>query len=216
MQTYEKVYFIDLLNKPYLGKDVRERLLIIGLTVFFSVGLAMMLHIVVLIIFLLINLVFNVEELIVFQFLSNYRVDTVILLTFPCAYILFKEIIKNIEAKLYVFNQKVKLSLAAQNGNCETIKQILEEGYDIWNILNGFTHEEIQEFGPCEKIELVEGKTPLMYAAENNQLKSLKTLLKEGSDVNYRDCYGETALDYAKWKKHKQIINELIKHGAKD
>lgn len=70
------------------------------------------------------------------------------------------------------------------------------------------------------------GKTPLMYAAQYNQLASVKLLLNAGAAVNAEtiiptdDCnytlskYGMTALHYAVRYSSKEIIELLLEKGA--
>lgn len=70
------------------------------------------------------------------------------------------------------------------------------------------------------------GKTPLMYAAQYNQLESARLLLDAGADVNAEtiipadDCnftlskYGMTALHYAVRYSSKDLIELLLEKGA--
>ncbi len=70
------------------------------------------------------------------------------------------------------------------------------------------------------------GKTPLMYAAQYNQLASVEILLNAGADANSQtiipndDCNftlsksGMTALHYAARYASKAVIEQLVQHGA--
>ena len=70
------------------------------------------------------------------------------------------------------------------------------------------------------------GKTPLMYAAQYNQLRSVEILLTGGADANSQtiipndDCSftlrksGMTALHYAARYASKEVIEKLVQHGA--
>jgi hypothetical protein len=73
------------------------------------------------------------------------------------------------------------------------------------------------------------GKTPLMYAAQRNQLDSVKTLLKYNADVNLLTSkvgssypcafytlyqYNVSALHYAARFAEPEVIQALISHGA--
>ena len=44
--------------------------------------------------------------------------------------------------------------------------------------------------------------------------KYVKMLLEAGADINAKDKDGKTALDYAKERKDKEIIDILLKHKA--
>lgn len=39
-------------------------------------------------------------------------------------------------------------------------------------------------------------------------------MIRNGADVNVKDNYGRTALDYATARGHKDIVDLLIKNGA--
>jgi ankyrin repeat protein len=56
------------------------------------------------------------------------------------------------------------------------------------------------------------GETPLMYAAERNNVSLLKNLIEAGADINQRDKDEYTVLKYA--SGNKKIITNLVKAGA--
>ncbi len=59
-----------------------------------------------------------------------------------------------------------------------------------------------------------EPKTPLFEAVEVGNLKTLKQLIKSGSDVNSVLSDGTTALMVAAEKGHDKVVAELVKSGA--
>ena len=63
----------------------------------------------------------------------------------------------------------------------------------------------------------VEGRTPLMYAANNDRLPlaTVKLLIEHGADVNAKANDGMTALDSAWLHGHSPIVDLLIAKGAK-
>ena len=54
----------------------------------------------------------------------------------------------------------------------------------------------------------------LLEAVENNSLKAIKSLIKEGADVNATNRNDDTALMYAAYKGDKQTGELLIENGA--
>jgi uncharacterized protein len=56
--------------------------------------------------------------------------------------------------------------------------------------------------------------TDLMRAALEGQTETVKTLLKEGADVNARDSEGRTALMFAVVNMHTDSAKVLLEHGA--
>ncbi|MBF0381941.1 MAG: ankyrin repeat domain-containing protein [Magnetococcales bacterium] len=61
----------------------------------------------------------------------------------------------------------------------------------------------------------LQGQTPLMWAAQNGEVKIAKQLLKAGADVNAADWWGRTALTFALTQNNKDFITLLIEHKAK-
>ena len=54
------------------------------------------------------------------------------------------------------------------------------------------------------------GRTPLHYAASNNQLESLRRLLKYGANIDAQTIGGDTALMKATELGHFEIVKELM------
>jgi ankyrin repeat protein len=51
--------------------------------------------------------------------------------------------------------------------------------------------------------------TPLMWLAQNGNIEGVKYLVEKGSDINIKDEYGQTAIDYAKKNRHTDIVKYL-------
>ncbi len=58
-----------------------------------------------------------------------------------------------------------------------------------------------------------DGKTPLMYAAERGDYKSLQLLLEAGAEINAVDNYGNSALIYAANSGNKKTLETLGNAG---
>lgn len=58
------------------------------------------------------------------------------------------------------------------------------------------------------------GRTALMKAVLSNQFEAVKMLIENGADVLLKDCSQKTAIDYALYKKDKDVIC-LVKDAAK-
>jgi len=94
-------------------------------------------------------------------------------------------------------NQDVKLFNAAQRGNLEEIRALLEQGADI-NIRLG-----------------VDQWTPLMTAAREGRLEAVELLLAEGADPNIRDArFNKNAYHWALQYGHREIARVLLDNGA--
>lgn len=118
--------------------------------------------------------------------------------------------ISDIKAISIDFNKKKQVGDSILNlalGNQEALSYLLGEGVDP-NQPNAF------------------GKTPLMYAAQYNQIGAAKLLLEAGADVNVRTTKppqvcgynlhttGMSALHYATRYASSDFIRLLVEHGA--
>ncbi len=90
------------------------------------------------------------------------------------------------------------LHVSASNGRLEMSQFLVEQGAEINAVeysplVKGFSHWR----EPKPGLPSSYGRTPLHYAAMHNHLEVAEFLLKHGADVNQRDLYDWTALDYA-------------------
>ncbi len=89
------------------------------------------------------------------------------------------------------------LFFAAKDGNAEKLVKLLEKGASA----------------DCRNEK---GLTPLHVAVSNRRAASVQVLIARGADVNAQTDYGETGpLDLALEGKYEQIVQLLLKHGAK-
>ncbi|TFD93999.1 hypothetical protein E3T61_03095 [Cryobacterium lactosi] len=65
-----------------------------------------------------------------------------------------------------------------------------------------------------EKAELVNGKTPLMFWANNGFADAVESLLDAGADVRTVDDDGDDAQSYAISRQHLEVLESLLEHGA--
>jgi ankyrin repeat protein len=56
------------------------------------------------------------------------------------------------------------------------------------------------------------GRTPLMYASIGNRGKALEFLLRQGAIATTQDANGRTALLWAAYYGHAEIVRTLIRH----
>jgi ankyrin repeat protein len=95
-------------------------------------------------------------------------------------------------------NGETPLYIAVQTGSEEGIKLLSEQGADI-------------------NIKDIYGNSPLHYAAGIGQLEIVKLLIKEWGDdvVKAKNNNNESALHCAAKGGHVQVVDLLIRHGAK-
>ena len=86
---------------------------------------------------------------------------------------------------------------AARTGNVEAVKQHLAAGADV-----DATVEE-------------DRTTPLHGAALNGHKEVAELLIAKGANVNAKDGFGRTPLDWAIDDNHTETADLLRKHGAK-
>ena len=58
------------------------------------------------------------------------------------------------------------------------------------------------------------GKTELMRAVENRNMKTVQYLINNGANVNLKDKFGRTVLNYAIWERDQETVQTLIDNGA--
>jgi len=121
---------------------------------------------------------------------------------------------------------------AAYKGDLEKVKEIIDRNPNQINVQDelDFTplhlasskgHIEIVEFllnhGADMELEIFDGETPLMLAAQHarhRRYETIKTLLEHGAKVNHKDEVGRTALHYAAMNSGMDVMNLLISYGA--
>ena len=90
---------------------------------------------------------------------------------------------------------KTALNHAAQRGDVEMLKSLLEKGADVFAV-------------DCAS------KTPLHYAAQNGHIKISESLFDKYADVRAVDNFGQTPLHCAAQNGHIDISNSLLDNGA--
>ncbi|CAG8498882.1 14631_t:CDS:2 [Acaulospora morrowiae] len=90
----------------------------------------------------------------------------------------------------------LKLVQAIRNGDTATVKQLLQEGADVW-----YRDEQ--------------GVSPLHVACEIGNRDIVSILLQEGHAWNAIDTSGTTAGEYAKRNGHEEVYEMLIEEGCR-
>lgn len=94
------------------------------------------------------------------------------------------------------------LHFAAQNGNIDVVKYLIEHGADI----------------KAQDISL--SRSAIHFAAENGNLDTIKFLAEKGVDLQDKDSLGATALHYAaksnRLEVMKYLVSKKIDYTAKD
>ena len=63
--------------------------------------------------------------------------------------------------------------------------------------------------------QVIDDETPFLHCWKNSRFKSAGFLLTAGSNVNFQDSKGKTALHYALEKSFEpKLVRLLVKHGA--
>ena len=92
-------------------------------------------------------------------------------------------------------DQQKELIAAARTGDCDTLRRLIAEGYDI----------------DCE---LKYGSSALTIAASRGQVEALKILVEGGAKVNRRNQFGSSPLQEACDRGHLEAIRVLAELGA--
>jgi ankyrin repeat protein len=121
------------------------------------------------------------------------------------------------------------LAVACTNGNAEIIKRLLDAGADPNTItVDGETVlMEASRTGKPEAVKLLlahgakanaqeelRGQTALMWAAAENNVDVVNTLVEAGADINARSRGGFTPLLFAVRAGSKASVNALLDRGA--
>ena len=94
---------------------------------------------------------------------------------------------------------RTALIRACENGNEDIVKTLINNGANV-NLATDHEH----------------GKTtPLMEAAANGYTNIVIILIENGADVKAKSRRGYTAIDFAWINKHKEIVEILLRNGAK-
>lgn len=83
-------------------------------------------------------------------------------------------------------------------------------------VLEGDTAKvnELLNSGVDPNIQDIDGWTPLMWAAQDNNISMINLLIESGADPNLQDYYEETALLQAVYQDNKEAIKVLIDAGT--
>jgi len=95
-----------------------------------------------------------------------------------------------------------KFNIAMKKNNSKEVRALLRSQKNPKKIQNAFLS--------------IYHETPLMRACfRGRDFKVVKVLVEEGAEVNFADSHGFTALYFAVEKERTEIVNYLLKNGAK-
>ena len=98
-----------------------------------------------------------------------------------------------------VISRKLMVWYALHSENGNVLHKLINEGVNVVDLRN----ESVYYY-----------YTALMDASRQGYLRFVQELIKQGSDVNFKDRYGKTALMYAEENGQRAVADELIKSGA--
>ncbi|CAH1380423.1 hypothetical protein MTP99_004435 [Tenebrio molitor] len=86
----------------------------------------------------------------------------------------------------------------------------------VWGIKNGDLEQvkDIVEKKAVNVNEQIDGRPPILYAADYGQTDVIQYLISAGADVNSKDKHGITAILAAIWEGHKDCVKILLANGA--
>jgi ankyrin repeat protein len=128
---------------------------------------------------------------------------------------------------LSIEEKNKRLIKAAEKGRLDIIKLLIEyevdinvkdeNGDSILMIASLYNHLEIAELliKMGANVNIKDGDAALMKATRNNRLYLVNLLIKAGAYINIKNKNSFTALLLAKAYYYKNIIDLLIKNGAK-
>ncbi|KAL9615299.1 MAG: hypothetical protein Q9167_000270 [Letrouitia subvulpina] len=100
------------------------------------------------------------------------------------------------------------LNWAARNGHTEIVTMLLDTARE--------RSGDQKHFRDFLDNQCVEGKTPLMEAAENNQILAVQRLLDYGADYTIGKKVGVTPLHAASWNGFNEVAVALLNQGSQD
>jgi len=86
----------------------------------------------------------------------------------------------------------------------------------VWSIKNGDL-EQVRNLISKNGVDIdhfIDGRPPLVYAADYGQTAVLEYLLTVGANVNSKDKFGITPLLAAIWEGHTKCVQLLLEKGA--
>ncbi len=101
------------------------------------------------------------------------------------------------------------LTIAAQKGNLEIIKLLIEAGADI-DRKDGYPERMF-----WEKVYVYGNRTAIGHAARNGHIEVVSYLIEAGANFNIMDVDGTSPLQWAIKKNHQPIVDLLLENGAK-
>jgi ankyrin repeat protein len=136
---------------------------------------------------------------------------------------------RGVERNINTGNAYTALSLAAYYDQQGTVRRLLESGSDPDTQVNGWynaLHHAVKKdnvelarlllaggANPNMAVTARRGETPLMMAAENNNLEMIDLLRRMGAQLHTIDTMGKNATDYAEFFRKARASNYLCKLG---
>lgn len=138
-----------------------------------------------------------------FDTIPNQQKHKLIHFSIEWPYSLTKLLSAGVETEMYDEIQKTPLMLAAHLNRIDSVKTLIAAGANV-NAKTSFTPIFSQE-------AIINGRTALMYAAENANPAVIKTLLEAGANIDAKDSANKTAANYQ--EKNPRLSDEDKKLG---